>query len=311
MKKSILITGASSGLGFASTALFAQNGYLVFATYRSDKDRNRLSQIPNVHPIKMDVTDADDIRQAFREVMDSVGTDGLFAIINNAGINYSAPFEFADESRAREVVEVNMMAPYKITQTFIPLLKKHNVQNTAKARVLNIASWAGYMGQPFIPFYNASKAALVGLSESMYYDLGLLDIHVVLASPGITKTPMLNKATHDGVQNLQAMPQEGQRFYKPYLDHLQTMGNDFGNSRLFLTPEKVAAKLLKIVEAPKPKFKYNLSPDAILMDKMAKLVPFKWLAGLNKRMFGLNKPNHTHNPSLQSSVQPENNWAQA
>ncbi len=62
-------------------------------------------------------------------------------------------------------MEINVMAPYKITQTFIPLLKKYNARNAIKARVVNIASWAAYMGQPFIPFYNASKAALAGFQN--------------------------------------------------------------------------------------------------------------------------------------------------
>ncbi len=71
---------------------------------------------------------------------------------------YTAPFEYTDEERARQMIEVNLMAPFKITQTFIPLLKKHNANNAIKARVINIASWAGYIGQPFIPFYNCLKS---------------------------------------------------------------------------------------------------------------------------------------------------------
>jgi NAD(P)-dependent dehydrogenase (short-subunit alcohol dehydrogenase family) len=187
-------------------------------------------------------------------------------------------------------MEVNVMAPYKITQTFIPLMKRHNANNIIKSRVVNIASWAGYVGQPFIPFYNASKAAIIGLSESMYYDLGLLGIHTILASPGVTKTPLLNKTTNDGVQNLQAFPKEGQAFYKPYLDHLKTMGESSVNSKFFPAPEKVAEKLYKIVETKKPRFKYNLAVDAVIMDKiMTKFIPFSWLAAMNRRMFKIGK----------------------
>jgi NAD(P)-dependent dehydrogenase (short-subunit alcohol dehydrogenase family) len=290
MKKSILITGAASGIGMANVVLFSKNGYQVFATYRNEKDGNVLAKFKNVYPIKMDVTNVVDIQNAFRQVSDILESDGLYAIINNAGITYTAPFEFADEKRARQVMDVNVMAPYKITQTFIPLLKKHNANNTIKARVVNIASWAGYLGQPFIPFYNASKAALIGLSESMYYDLGLLDIRVVLASPGITKTPLLNKATEDGIQNLKTFPQAGQDFYKPYLSHLKTMSEDPRNSKFFTTPEKIAAKLYKIVESKTPKFKYNLAMDAIIVDKiLTKLIPFSWRVAMNKKMFKLNK----------------------
>jgi len=292
MKKSILITGASSGMGLANTILFAQNNYQVFATYRNSKDEEQLKKIKNVHPLKMDVTNDDDIQQAFQQVANIVGNDGLFAIINNAGIMYTAPFEYADEERARQVIEVNLMAPFKITQTFIPLLKNHNANNIIKARVINIASWAGYIGQPFIPFYNASKAGLIGLSESMYYDLGLLDIHVVLASPGVTRTSMLSKATQDGDDNLQALPKEGQVFYKPYLDHRKAMGESSGNSKLLPTADIVAKKLFKIVESKKPQHKYNLSLDAAFVDKiMTRMIPMSWRFALNKSMYKLNMNN--------------------
>jgi NAD(P)-dependent dehydrogenase (short-subunit alcohol dehydrogenase family) len=292
MKKSILITGASSGMGMADTIHFAQHGYQIFATYRDARDKDKLSEIKNVYPVKMDVTCGDDIQQAFHHISNIVGDHGLYAIINNAGIMYTAPFEYADEQRARQMIEVNLIAPYKITQAFIPLLKRHNANNTTKARVINIASWAGYIGQPFIPFYNASKAGLIGLSESMYYDLGLLDIHVVLASPGVTRTPMLNKATEDGDDNLQSLPKEGQVFYKPYLDHRKSMGESSGNSKFLPTADDIAKKLYKIVESRKPKHKYNLAMDAAFMDKiMTKFIPLSWRFALNKTVYKLNMKN--------------------
>ncbi|HSZ32564.1 MAG TPA: SDR family NAD(P)-dependent oxidoreductase [Puia sp.] len=292
MKKSILITGASSGMGMADTIHFARHGYQVFATYRDTRDKDKLSEIKNVYPVKMDVTSGDDIQQAFHQISKIVGDHGLYAIINNAGVMYTAPFEYADEQRARQMIEVNLIAPYKITQAFIPLLKRHNANNTTKARVINIASWAGYIGQPFIPFYNASKAGLIGLSESMYYDLGLLDIYVVLASPGVTRTPMLNKATEDGDDNLQSLPKEGQVFYKPYLDHRKSMGESSGNSKFLPTADDIAKKLYKIVESKKPKHKYNLAMDAAFMDKiMTKFIPLSWRFALNKTVYKLNMKN--------------------
>ena len=102
MKRSILITGASSGMGLANTILFARNNYRVFATYRNSKDEEKL-KLKNVHPIKMEVTNGDDIQQAFQEISTIVGNNGLYAIINNAGIMYTAPFEYADEARARQM----------------------------------------------------------------------------------------------------------------------------------------------------------------------------------------------------------------
>lgn len=253
----------------------------------------------------MDITRGDYIQQAFHQISNITGDRGLYAIVNNAGIMYTAPFEYADEERARQMIEVNLLAPYKITQTFIPLLKKHNARQAIKARVINIASWAGYIGQPFIPFYNASKAGLIGLSESMYYDLGLLDIHVVLGSPGVTRTPMLGKATEDGMDNLRRLPKAGRDFYKPYLDHIKVMGEHSGNSRFFPTPDVLAKKLYKIVEAKRPRHKCNLALDAIFMDKiMTKIIPLSWRFAMNKYIYKLNRKNPAKAFSQKASIPP-------
>src|ERR1700677_4250899 len=290
MKKSILVTGATSGIGRAATELFASHGYLVFATYRKAEDGAALASIANVHPIRMDVTNADDVTRAASEVAASVGADGLYAILNNAGIAYAAPFEFADEERGREVMEVNVMAPFRIAQKFLPLLKLHNAMNDVKARIVNISSWAGALGQPFIPFYNASKFAISGLTESMFYDLGLLDVHVVLASPGITKTPLLGKTTRGGTESLEAMPREARSRYEPLLRHYATLSAEYGSSSLFQTPEQVARKLLRIVEAKRPKYAYDLAPDACLVNRfISRFLPWCLKVAMNRSTFHLSE----------------------
>ena len=288
MKKSILVTGATSGIGRAATELFASRGYLVFATYRKAEDGAALASLANVHPIRMDVTNADDVTRAASEVAARVGPDGLYAVLNNAGIAYAAPFEFADEERGREVMEVNVMAPFRIAQKFLPLLKLHNAKNDVKARIVNVSSWAGALGQPFIPFYNASKFAITGLTESMFYDLGLLDVHVVLASPGTTKTPMLGKTTRTGTESLDHMTPEGRARYQPLLDHYATLSVEYGSSPLFQTPEQAAKKLLRIVDTKRPRFKYDLSTDACVVNRfIARFVPWTLKVAMNRSMFHL------------------------
>lgn len=288
VKKSVLITGASSGIGHALAETLGKNGYKVFAGYRKNEAADKLNKFRNVIPVKLDVTNYEDIQNAVQIINDVTGNDGLYAIVNNAGTTYAAPFEYAEEKRAREVMDVNVMAPYKITQAFIPLMKQHNVKNEQKARVINVASWAAYMGQPFIPFYNASKSALMGLSESMYYDLGLLDIHTVFASPGVTKTPLLKRTTRDAEQSFQGLSEKGRKFYKPYFDHYKRVGENSVNSKFFPTPEDIAGKLYKIIETKKPGFKYNMAMDAKIVDNvLTKFVPFCLRAAMNRKIFNL------------------------
>jgi hypothetical protein len=140
----------------------------------------------------------------------------------------------------------------------------------------------------------------------MYYDLGLLDIHVVLASPGVTRTPLLGKATEDGTDNLQALPKAGREFYKPYLDNIRAMGEGAGNSKFLPTADVLAKKLYKIVESKKPKYKYNLAMDAAFMDKiMTKIIPLSWRFAMNKSMYKLNIKNPAKALSQKTSIQVE------
>lgn len=288
MKKAILITGGTSGIGHAATALFAARGYQVFSTYRSEADRAALAAIDGVHPIRLDVTDPAGLERAFQEISTAVGDRGLYALINNAGIIYAAPFEFAREDMGRQVMEVNVMAPFRISQKLLPLLKRYSERNAVKARIINIASWAGMLGQPFIPFYNASKFAIAGLSESMFYDLGLVGVHMVLASPGITRTPLLGKATRGSADSLEHMPGEGRARYAPLLAHYATMSANYAGSPMFQTPGTVAAKLLRVVEKKRPPFKYNLAPDACVVDRfVARFLPWSLKAAMNRRIFRL------------------------
>lgn len=288
MEKTILITGGTSGIGRAATELFAARGYRVFSTYRQEEDRASLSSIPGVHPLKLEVTSKEDLDRAFEEVERAVGESGLYGLINNAGIGYAAPFEYADEARGRQVMEVNLLAPFRIAQKFLPLLKRYGQTNPVKARVVNIASWAGQLAQPFIPFYNASKFGLVGMSESMFYDLGLVGVHVVLASPGTTRTPMLQKTVGSGNESLSGMPAEGKKRYAELLEHYAALGAQYGNSRLFPTPEKVALKLFRIIEKKRPSFKYNLAPDATFVDRVVARLPWGLKVAMNRRLFRLN-----------------------
>jgi NAD(P)-dependent dehydrogenase (short-subunit alcohol dehydrogenase family) len=301
MNRSVFLTGATSGIGLATTRELSTRGYRVFAGYRNPRDRGILGELPGVHPIQIDVSDPVSIERAASEIDDALGSEGLYAVINNAGVTYTAPFECAQLDRAREVIDVNLVAPFLVTQACLPLLRRHNASEPIKARVVNIASWAAMMASPFLAFYNASKAGLVGLTESMYYDLGLLDIHAVLAVPGITKTPLLTKTTDGAMASLDAMSADERDRYRPYLEHFATMGESSGNATILLTPEQAARKIAKIVDTRKPRFKYDLAFDAKVVDGIVtRFLPFRVRAALNRRMYRLDAEHRP--PALVETV---------
>lgn len=288
-QRSILVTGAASGIGRATVDVLAAKGYRVFATYRADAHRAHLADIDGVIPVRMDVTDASDVEPGTALVRDAVGDAGLYAVVNNAGTTYAAPFELADEQRFRAVMEVNVMAPFRVTQAFLPLMVDHNRHHEAKARVINVASWAGVMSAPFIAAYNASKFALVGMTESMSYDLGLLDIHAVLAMPGITATPLLAKTTADGAASLASMEPFDQGRYRELFEHYATMGEGADGNKMLSTPEQAARRLARIADARTPRFKYYLGHDARFIDHVANRLPWRARAAANRRMYRLQR----------------------
>ncbi len=301
MNKPILVTGATSGIGQAVTRALSTRGHDVFATYRDPSHRAALAELENVHPIQLDLSDVQQIGPALEQIAAAVADDGLYAVINNAGIGYTAPFEFANLERVREIIEVNLIAPYLVTQASIPLLGRYNESNVVKARVINVASWAGTMATPFIGFYNATKAGLVGLSESMYYDLGLLDILTVLANPGVTKTPLHAKTTGAALESLASMSPDDRERYRPYLEHFATMGDRSDGVKMLLSAEQAAAKIAAIVDARKPRYKYNLSVDAKVVDGfVTRFLPFAARAALNRRMYRLDRAM----TRTESSMQP-------
>jgi NAD(P)-dependent dehydrogenase (short-subunit alcohol dehydrogenase family) len=291
MNNPILVTGATSGIGQETTRLLSSRGHDVFASYRDPGDRAALADQPGVHPVQIDLSDPDQIRHAVADIEGATEQSGLYAVINNAGMSYTAPFEYAQPERARELIDVNLMAPYLLTQASLPMLRRHNETERIKSRVINVASWAGIMASPFIGFYNATKYGLIGLTESMYYDLGLLDIHAVLAVPGVTKTPLLTKTTDAALASLDAMPLEGRDRYRPYLEHFATLSESSDSMRMLQTPAQVAEKIAAIVDTPKPRFKYNLATDAKLIDGIVtRLLPFRIRAAINRRMYRLDTP---------------------
>lgn len=197
MRRFILITGASSGIGRHTTELFLGKGYEVLAGVRTSVDAEKLKDSFGscVHPLIMDVTDQSSVDASRMEAEKIIGDGSLVAVINNAGIVVSGAVLYVPPEAWQQVFDVNLMGVIRTTQAFFPLLAKPKQEGDHHPRrIINMSSVSGLFGSPFLGPYVASKFALEGLSDSLRRELYMYDIEVVLIEPGSIITPLWDKA---------------------------------------------------------------------------------------------------------------------
>ena len=282
----VLLTGASTGIGRATALHLDGLGYTVFAGVRREQDGIELQKQASerLKPIILDITKPDDITNACALVSQACGSAGLAALVNNAGYNYNAAFEFTDEVKARQMMEVNFFGLYKMSQTFLPLLRQY-VENSGKpAKLINIGSIGSILGFPWESFYHASKFAVLGLTESLSYELRSQGVSVVAVLPCGIKTEFMPK-TSDGIDAaIAAMTPEGKQLYSKGLTKMKSMISQavrFGSE-----PEKVARRIARVIEVANPNMQYFVGADARFFFGLARALPISWRHGLLRGQFG-------------------------
>ena len=281
----VLITGASTGIGRATALHLDQSGYIVFAGVRREQDGLELQKTASerLRPIILDVAKPGDIASVLAVVSQACGSAGLAALVNNAGYNYNAAFELTDEAKARQVMEVNFFGLYKMSQAFIPLLRQFAQSSGKRAKLINIGSIGSIIGFPWQSFYQASKFAVLGLTESLRFELHSQRIGVVAVLPGGIKTDFLPK-TSDGIDAAMAsMTTESRQLYGRGIMKMQAMISQA--ARFGSEPEKVARRIARVIGADNPAMQYFVGADARLLFGLARLLPVSWRHGLLRRQF--------------------------
>ncbi|HLY05391.1 MAG TPA: SDR family NAD(P)-dependent oxidoreductase, partial [Rhizomicrobium sp.] len=178
--KSVVVTGASTGIGWGCTKVLVQKGFRVFGSVRKQADAGRLSREfgAGFAPLLFDVTDSAAIRTAADQVRSALGGEALAGLVNNAGIAVAGPLLYIDPDELRRQLEVNVVGQVLVTQAFAPLLAAEGKDKAG--RIVMISSVGGRNASPFMGPYNASKFALEGLSESLRRELMLLGVDVIV-----------------------------------------------------------------------------------------------------------------------------------
>ncbi len=253
--RSVVVTGASTGIGWASAKLLLDKGFRVFGSVRKEADAQRLKSEfgANFMPLMFDVTDEAAVLAAAREVRGALEGETLAGLVNNAGIAVAGPVLELSADEFRHQMNVNVIGPIVATQAFAPLLGSDPSLKGAKGRIVMISSVAGKSGNPLTPAYSASKHALEGISESLRRELMLFGIDVVIVAPGAVKTPIWSKAEEVDISAYQNSP------YFPALQKVRAYMLQLGS--IGLPAEKIAETVHEALTAPRPKVRYQVTPD--------------------------------------------------
>jgi hypothetical protein len=253
--RSVVITGASTGIGWACAKLLLDKGFRVFGSVRKEADADRLRKEfgANFKPLTFDVTDEAGVLAAAREVRAALDGETLAGLVNNAGIAVTGPVLELAADEFRRQLDVNVIGPIIATQAFGPLLGVDAALKGPRGRIVMMSSVAGRNGNPLSGAYSASKHAIDGLSESLRREMMLFGIDVIIVAPGAVKTPIWGKAEEVDISSYKNSP-----FY-PALKKVREVMLQFGKNGL--PAETIAETVFEALTTAQPKVRYQITPD--------------------------------------------------
>lgn len=279
----VLITGASSGIGYECVKDLVNLGYHVFGSVRRREDAEKLRHdfgADTCTPLLFDVTQAQQIMAAVPVVRAKVGQSGLYALINNAGIALAGPLNAITLEQLRFQFEVNLYGQLSVIQAFLPLLGAEKNSPYPPGRIINISSTSGGRTYPFMGPYSASKHALEALSTALRREMLLYGIKVIVIRPASTWTPIWQK-----------VPELTDYQHNDYYPALKRMRDYMVNgSREDMMPAaQVSRVIVQALTAKNPKHRYVVTRAGLRDWLMAHVIPDKILDKIIASKLGFNQ----------------------
>ena len=283
MKKSVVVTGASTGIGFATAKLLVGHGFHVFAGVRKMSDAARLSSEigEEVTPLIFDVTDEEGVREAAKYVGQRLGATRLAGLVNNAGVAVAGRLLHLPLAELRRQLEINVTAQVSVVQAFAPLLGSDRTRSGPPGRIVNMSSIAGKLANPFTGPYAASKHALEAISDSLRRELMIYGIDVIVIEPGPIATPIWDKAE---AQDFTAYFKTD---YREQVTRLRAYAMKKG--REGYPPERVAASVLRALVAANPPTRIPVVKGKFANFTLPRLLPDRMLDRLVGKVTGLKR----------------------
>jgi NAD(P)-dependent dehydrogenase (short-subunit alcohol dehydrogenase family) len=256
----VLVTGASTGIGEAAALHLKELGFDVVGAVRKEEDAARLRE-GNLRSVLLDVTDADSIAAARTDL----GDGPLAGLVNNAGIAVAAPLEFLPIDQLRHQLEVNLVGQVAVTQAFLPALR------SGRGRIVNVSSIGGRVALPLVGAYNMSKFALEAFSDSLRRELLPLGVDVIAVEPGGVKTPIWRKGGELADELVDGMPPDVERLYGRLIAGVRKETAKIAQRGI--PPRAVAEVIGTALTAKRPRTRYLVGRDAKIRARVSAVLP--------------------------------------
>ncbi|HEY3397000.1 MAG TPA: SDR family NAD(P)-dependent oxidoreductase [Armatimonadota bacterium] len=253
--RTVLITGADSGIGWATARLLARHGCRVFAAiFRPDPPASQGFEL-----LPLDVTSPASVAACVSAVVEQAGR--LDVLVNNAGFGVLGPLEETTPEEARSLLEVNLLGPHRLVSAVLPVMRAQG-----SGLILNVSSAAALLGVPFEGMYCASKAALETYTEALRLEVRGFGVRVALVQPGLVRTSFLENAQWTAV-SLEAYALLREHYTERYAHAWDKAA----------PPEAVAQAILRVMNRRSPAWRYSVGADAWQLNWLTRWLPRPWL----------------------------------
>ena len=278
ISKTILITGASSGIGRDAALALAKAGHRVFAAARRVAAIEALrAEAPAIEPLHVDLDSPASIAAAAAEISARTDGYGVDVLINNAGFATAGALAELTDAALRAQFETNVFGLMALTRAMVPAMIARGA-----GRVINVSSVSGRIPAPILGAYHASKYAVEALSDALRMELQPFGVHVVLVEPGTIRTEFASRAMTEATRDRST----GSRYARVY-DRAATLEARF--DRLAGGTQPVVRAIEKAIARRRPSARYVAPRTFALMIAVVRILPTCWTDALMQRLFGLTR----------------------
>jgi NAD(P)-dependent dehydrogenase (short-subunit alcohol dehydrogenase family) len=278
--RSVLVTGASTGIGRATALRLDASGWRVFGGVRREKDAEalRVAGSERLTPLILDVTDADQIAAAADRIAGELGDSGLDGLVNNAGVSLPSPLETMPIDDFRRQIEVNLTGQVAVTQALLPSIR------VARGRIVFISSIGGRIAFPFTGAYHAAKFGIEAVGDVFRRELGRTGISVSIIEPGSIATEIWDRGGQAADEIGGRSPRREALYGDSIARYRKVVERVAGRG---ISPDEAASVVERALDARHPRTRYLVGTDAKLQARVKYLIPTRLFDRILARATGV------------------------